>query len=168
MSRAFWIALLLSLSGISLRAQSIIEQKGSCFSPGCTDIPVTSDAPIFPKRPWNGKWEIEDYKRSTEASVSCAIVKYVTESKPQVDLLCPGPQIYAPLRVHLALTWADAKDVPASMKNLELDTNASVRFKSKPGSPMAELTLRDGGRQPQKEWVTFNRINVSLVLERAK
>ncbi len=168
MTRALWIASLFSLVTFAAHAQNIVDQKGSCFAPGCADIPVTSNAPVFPTKPTHGKWDIENYKRSTDASVSCVIVKYVTESKPEVDLLCPGPQIYAPLRVHLALTWAEAKDVPAAMQKLQLDTNAAVRFKSKPGSPMAELTLRNGNAAARKEWISFNKISVALVLEAQK
>ncbi|HYX54076.1 MAG TPA: hypothetical protein VE783_11545 [Candidatus Limnocylindrales bacterium] len=166
-SRALWISSLFALCIVTAQAQVIVEQKASCFSPACTDVPVTSNAPIFPSKPTNGKWEVEDYKRSKDASISCAIVKYQADNKPQVHLLCPGPEIYAPLRVYLALTWNEAKDVPSSLKNLQVDTNAAVRFKSRPGNPMAELTLRDAARS-QKEWVSFNKINVSLVLEKAK
>lgn len=168
MSRAFWITSLFCLVALAAHSQTIVDRKGSCFAPACSDIPVTSDAPVFPTKPTNGKWEVENYKRSSDASVSCMVVKYVAESKPQVDLLCPGPQVYAPLRVHLSLTWAEAKDVPTAMKNQQVDTNAAVRFKSKPGSPMAELTLRNGDARPQKEWISFNRINVALVLEAQK
>ncbi len=123
--------------------------------------PATS----LPAQPSNGKWEVEEFK-PTDSSVSCSVVQYdVSQPKPILHLLCPGPQIFAPLRVHLALTWKEVAEVPATMRSMLVDLNSMVKFKSKPGDSKVELTLH----KPQetgslKEWVSFTRVNVGLVL----
>lgn len=118
-------------------------------------------------RPTNRKWEIEDFK-PVDSSISCAVVKYdLDELMPILHLLCPGPQVFAPLRVHLTLTWKAPSEVPESMQNMLVDaaSNSMVRFKSKPGESRVELTLHDAEEtQSLKEWVKFTKVNVGLVV----
>lgn len=122
-------------------------------------------SPSLPTEPAKGKWEVEDFK-PTDASISCSVVQYDTsQPKPILHLLCPGPQIFAPLRVHLALTWKEATEVPVMMKNMLVDLNSLVKFKSKPGDSKAELTLHNPqDTESLKRWVSFTRVNVGLVL----
>lgn len=122
-------------------------------------------SPSLPRHALNGKWEVEEFK-PTDASVTCSVVQYDTsQPKPILHLLCPGPQIFAPLRVHLALTWKEVAEVPSAMRNMLVDLNSLVKFKSKPGNSKAELTLHNPqDTESLKEWVSFTRINVGLVL----
>jgi len=98
--------------------------------------------------------------------VSCAVVKYdSTLALPTLHLLCPGPEIFAPLRVHLALTWKNVSEIPLVMKSMLVDMSRSVKFKSKPGDSRAELTLQNSQRtQSMKQWISFSDVNVGLVL----
>jgi hypothetical protein len=80
-------------------------------------------------------------------------------------LLCPGPQIFAPLRVHLTLSFADAKEIPKDMHEMLVDFNRAVRFKSKAGDSQAELTLHaKQDTQTETKWVRFTKVNVGIVL----
>ena len=79
-----------------------------------------------------------------------------TQSLPILHLLCPGPQIFAPLRVHLTLSFADAKEIPKDMHNMLVDFNRAVRFKSKAGDSQAELTLHaKQDTQSETKWAKF-------------
>lgn len=97
-------------------------------------------------------------------------MKYdVTSSLPILHLLCPGPQIFAPLRVHLTLTFADMKEIPKDLRNMLVDFNRAVKFKSKGGDSQAELTLHAReDNQTQTKWVKFTKVNVGIVLPENK
>jgi hypothetical protein len=161
-------ALFLAVSAFCQSSDKQYNAQATQACPGgqCATANNFAAATSLPSVPVKGKWEVEDFKPS-DAAVSCAVVKYdSTAARPTLHLLCPGPDIFAPLRVHLALTWKYASQIPATMKNMLVDMSRSVRFKSKPGSSKAELTLR----KPQdthstKEWVTFTDVNVGLVLQ---
>ena len=135
-----------------------------CPSGNCTDHSA-AQAPIFPSYPVPGKWEVADFK-STNSSVSCAIIKYdLTTRLPILHLLCPGPQIFAPLRVHLTLSFADVKEIPKDMHDMLVDFNRAVRFKSRAGESQAELTLHaKQDTQTETKWVKFTKVNVGIVL----
>jgi hypothetical protein len=161
--RAPWLASFLLLAIFSGLAQKVSKQQSPCVTPNCMQD-LHGPSATYP----DNRQETLDYNAGKDAAIPCAVAGYVSDGKPQVHLLCPGPQIFAPLHVLLVLSWLDAKDVPASMKSSQLDMKAAVRFKSKPGKSMAELTLRDGDARPQKEWISFNKVSVSLVMEPAK
>jgi hypothetical protein len=124
-----------------------------------------ADAGSLPSIRVHGKWEVEDFKPSDD-SISCAVVKYdSTLALPILHLLCPGPDIFAPLRVHLTLTWKDVSEMPFVMKSMLVDPSKSVKFKSKAGDSRAELTLHDPQQtHSTKQWVSFTAVNVGLVL----
>jgi hypothetical protein len=133
-------------------------------NPACQPGTCTASASL-PSVSVRGKWEVEDFKASND-SVSCAVVKYdSTQALPTLHLLCPGPDTFAPLRVHLALTWKSIAEIPPVMKGMLVDLTRSVKFKSKPGEARAELTLHDSQRnQSIKQWISFSDVNVGLVL----
>jgi hypothetical protein len=160
---------LICLLAIPLSAQNLTPgpKVTSCSNGFCPEI----DAPVthFPSHPVPGKWEVQDFK-STNSSISCSVMKYdFTTSMPILHLLCPGPQIFAPLRVHLTLTFADIKEIPKEMLGMLVDFNRAVRFKSKAGETQAELTLRaKEDTQTQTKWVKFTKVNVGIVLPQDK
>lgn len=164
---AFSSALFLALpaycqSGVN---QETSQTKQSCPDSNCLNTNNFAAATSLPSVPVKGKWKTEDFKAS-DASVSCAVVKYdSTDTRPTLHLLCPGPDIFAPLRVHLALTWKHVSEIPSIMKNMLVVMSKSVKFKSKPGKSKAELTLRDQeDNHSTTEWVTFTDVNVGLVV----
>ncbi len=156
------LLVLFSTAHAQVKAAPIQEP---CNSGNCTNFTSPDRGPAFSPQPSNGKWDSLDFK-PVDASVSCSVVKYdLSAVKPVLHLLCPGPQIYAPLRVHLALSWAEPDQIPLNMKNMLVDANSPARFKSTPGDARAELTLHAAQQtQSQKEWVKFTKVNVSLVL----
>lgn len=139
----------------------------SCPNGSCTE--KTTPVPVFPSHPAPGQWEVQDFKTSN-SSISCSVMKYdVTSSLPILHLLCPGPQIFAPLRVHLTLTFADMKEIPKDLHNMLVDFNRAVKFKSKGGDSQAELTLHAReDTQAQTKWVKFTKVNVGIVLPENK
>jgi len=142
-----------------------LNNQAVCQSGNCTADGDTTAVASLPSVPTRGKWVVEDFKPSDD-SVSCAVVKYdSTLALPTLHLLCPGPEIFAPLRVHLALTWKNVSEIPLVMKSMLVDMSRSVKFKSKPGDSRAELTLQNSQRtQSMKQWISFSDVNVGLVL----
>jgi hypothetical protein len=129
--------------------------------------PMTGDgAPVLHTRNDASRFQIDDFKPS-DASIICSVVKYEwNDVMPIVHLLCPGPQVFAPLRVHLTLSWKNESEVPEAIKTMrvETDRNSAVQFKSQPGESRVELTLCDAEEtQTLKEWVKFTNVKVGLV-----
>ena len=133
----------------------------------CSNFHTADRYPSLVTRPPNGNWQIEDFK-PIDAAITCSVVKYeMDELMPVLHLLCPGPQVFAPLRVHLTLTWKSPGEVPQGMQYMLVDraSNSTVKFKSKPGESRVELTLHDANdTKSLKEWVKFTKINVGLVV----
>jgi hypothetical protein len=133
----------------------------------CTNFNPADRYPTLSTRPQSGTWQIEDFK-PIDASITCSVVKYdVDDLMPVLHLLCPGPQVFAPLRVHLTLTWKSATEVPEEIKRMLVDrsSNSLVKFKSRPGESKVELTLHDAAdTQSLKEWVRFTKVQVGLVV----
>lgn len=160
----------LTLSAILSLTVPVIGQVSGKQMVDHTNQPVCQPgtctaAASLPSVPTHGKWEVQDFKQTND-SISCAVVKYdPTLALPTLHLLCPGPDIFAPLRVHLALTWRDVSEVPSAMKSMLVDTSRSVKFKSKPGDSRAELTFHNFQRtQSRTQWISFTAVNVGLVL----
>jgi hypothetical protein len=139
--------------------------QAPCGPGACGTGKTLASAPSLPSNPVTGKWQTEDFKPS-DASVSCAVVKYdSTVSRPVLHLLCPGPDVFAPLRVHLSLTWKNENEMPPIMRSMPIEISRSVNFKSRPGISRVELRFQDPqARRLIKEWVTFTEVNVGLVL----
>jgi hypothetical protein len=148
-----------------------VANSGSSNCPGAScrntgNVAAATAPTSLPSRPVPGKWEVEDFKAS-DASVTCSVVKYdSTVPLPTLHLLCPGRQVFAPLRVHLSLSWKDIAQIPAAMHGMLVDINSVVKFKStKAGNPTAELTLQDpNAARSSRQWITFTQVNVGLVL----
>ncbi len=157
-------SLLVFTLALHAQVQSSTSRE-QCPAGNCTNFTAPDRGPVFPSHPSNGKWEMLDFKPG-DASVSCSVVKYdVTTVNPVLHLLCPGPQIYAPLRVHLALSWTGPGEIPQEMKYMLVDPNSQAKFKSTPGDARAELMLHAPQQsRTQKEWIRFTKVNVSLVL----
>jgi hypothetical protein len=157
------------LLAIPLSAQNLTPgpKISTCANGSCTDADVP--VPNYPSHPVPGKWEAQDFKNSN-SSISCSVMKYdFTTSMPILHLLCPGPQIFAPLRVHLTLSFSDIKEIPREMMSMLVDFNRAVRFKSKPGESQAELTLHaKADTQTLTKWVKFTKVNVGIVLPQDK
>jgi hypothetical protein len=154
------------LLAFPLSAQQLNSGDNGQKCPGgnCTNYGV-ANAATFPSHPVPGKWQVEDFK-STDSSVTCSIMKYdSTTNLPILHLLCPGPEIFAPLRVHLTLSFASVKEIPRDMHDMLVDFNRAVRFKSKSGDSQAELTLHaKEDTQTQTKWVKFTKVNVGIVV----
>jgi hypothetical protein len=132
----------------------------------CNSSIAATDTPALRTRSDASEWKIEDFKPS-DASISCSVVKYEWDDvMPILHLLCPGPQVFAPLRVHLTLTWKNESEVPQSIKTMRVESerNSLVQFKSQIGESRVELTLCDAeATQTLKEWVKFTKVKVGLV-----
>ena len=165
---AFSSALFLALPAFCQTGanQANTQTAQACAGGLCANTSNFAAGASLPSAPVKGKWQTEDFKPS-DASISCAVVKYdSTVTRPTLHLLCPGPDIFAPLRVHLALTWKHVSEVPSIMKRMLVDMSRSVKFKSKPGNSRAELTLHDPqDAHSTRAWITFTDVNVGLVLQ---
>lgn len=159
------------LSSASLIAQTNPNASDPSSQPGCTSAECKTQGQLasaasLPSIPSKGKWQVEDF-RTTDASISCSVAKYDSAAaRPVLHLICPERQVFAPLRVHLTLSWKDVAQIPLSMRSMLVDTNRAVRFKSHGiGDSSAELTLQaPNASRPVKQWIKFTDVNVGLVL----
>lgn len=159
------------LSSASLIAQNIpassnTKSQSGCASAECKTQDQLALAGSLPSTPSKGKWQVQDFK-TTDASISCSVAIYdYTPVRPVLHLICPERSVFAPLRVHLTLSWKDAAQVPLSMRSMLVDTNSAVRFKSRGiGDSSAELTLQaPNASHPIKQWIKFTAVTVGLVL----
>jgi hypothetical protein len=88
---------------------------------------------------------------------------------PILHLLCPGPEIFAPLRVHLTLSFADVKEIPQDLHNMLVDLSHAAKFRAKHGESQAELSLHaKEDPQVQTKWVKFTKVNIGIVLPEEK
>jgi hypothetical protein len=163
--RSVCIAVLFVCSLIVCAQSRPAQSAGQCPANACNNLTDLDTVPIYPTVPSNGKWETLDFKHD-DAAVPCTVVKYeLAESRPIVHLLCPDPRIYAPLRVHLSLSFTDLKEVPQIMKQMLVDVDSPVKFKSARGDARVQLSLHSAAQtSSQKEWVKFTKVNVALVL----
>jgi hypothetical protein len=159
------------LSSASLIAQTNpnsrhAKSQSGCNSAECKTQEQLASTGSLPSIPSKGKWQVEDF-RTTDASVSCSVAKYdSTAARPILHLICPERDVFAPLRVHLTLSWKDVAQIPLSMRSMLVDTNRAVRFKSRGiGDSSAEITLQDpNAPRSIKQWIKFTDVNVGLVL----
>ena len=160
---------LATFAQVSDKAANSDQMPSNCPGGSCRNVNNVAAATApnsLPSTRVQGKWEVLDFK-ATDASVSCSVVKYdATVPLPILHLLCPGKDVYAPLRVHLTLSWKDVAQIPAEMRNMVVDMNSVVKFKSsKEGDSKAELTLQDPHvARLSRQWITFTQVNVGLVL----
>jgi hypothetical protein len=163
------LSTLLILFPASFGLAQIIDEhepaKPGCTSGNCSNGSQVASAPSAPSVAGNRKWEVLDFKSSDDAFVSCAVMKYdSTVTRPILHLLCPGPDIFAPLRVHLTLSWKDGDEIPSVMRSMQVDKSRSVKFKSRPGRSRVELTLQDPlAARSTRQWITFTEVVVGLV-----
>ena len=162
--------LFMLLSSAFLVAQNtrdgVPKLKTTCTSVECKAQEDLAAANTPPPAPSNPKWKLEDF-RVSDATVNCSVVKYEsTQVRPVLHLICPEQQVFAPLRVHLMLSWRDLTEIPQAMRSMLVDTSRVVRFKSpNPGISSVELTFQDpNDSRHVKQWITFNDVNVGLVL----
>jgi hypothetical protein len=167
--RSVCIAVLFVCPLVACAQSRPAQSAGQCPANACNNLTDPDTVPIYPTVPSNGKWETLDFKHD-DAAVPCTVVKYeLAESRPIVHLLCPDPRIYAPLRVHLSLSFTDLKEVPQIMKQMLVDVDSPVKFKSARGDARVQLSMHSAAQtSSQKEWVKFTKVNVALVLPAEK
>lgn len=171
MATTFALLICASFAAVAQETTNIGQYNTGAAQPSCPAAGCTSNSnnsaggSSLPSVSVNGKWEVQDFKAS-DSSVSCAVIKFDSAlAMPILHLLCPGPEVFAPLRVHLMLTWKNAFEIPNDVRRMLVDTSRSVKFKSKPGDSQAELTFHDPqATNSKKEWITFTEVNVGLVL----
>jgi hypothetical protein len=164
--RTVCLASLFIVTALFARAQVKNTQNSeSCKGRKCAKFAASDRGPDFPANSSLSNVDPLSYKQG-DGPVSCAVVKYdVSGQSPVLHLLCPEPQVYAPLRVHLALSWTEPGEIPQIIKNMAVDPNSLALFRSVPGNTRAELWMHSvQDAQSRKEWVKFTTCKVSLVL----
>jgi hypothetical protein len=164
--RTVCIASLFLTTALVARAQVTSTQgQEPCRGRKCSKFLSTDHGSGVPAKYSNSKTESWDFKPG-EGPVSCAVVNYdVSSENPVLHLLCPEPQVYAPLRVHLALSWTEPGEIPKNIKNMVVDANSLAQFRSTPGNARVEVWVHAAQQtQSRKESVKFTKCKISLVL----
>jgi len=104
----------------------------------------------------------------SDTSISCSVVRYdKKDAKPVLHLLCPEEQVFAPLRVHLKLSWNDIKEIPSNLEHMLVDIGGLAQFKSKMGNTEVKLRLREQADSHSfTKWIKFTMVTVGLVKQK--
>ena len=131
-----------------------------------TSSPLVSPPPDSPDLHSQSE-KVPEFKPS-DSSISCSVVRYDrNEARPVLHLLCPEEQVFAPLRVHLSLSWNDIQEIPSNLKHMLVDIGGLAQFKSKMGDTEVKLRLREkSGAQSLTRWIKFTMVTVGLVKQK--
>ncbi len=100
--------------------------------------------------------------------VDCSIQEWNTRSRePQITLLCPPVNVFAPIRVYLKLSWLKPEDVPEDVGRIVALPNTSTRIRTNKKAVSVRLNVagEPAKGQPAK-WVDFTGVvDVALITD---
>jgi hypothetical protein len=129
-------------------------------------LPLVSPSPDSPDQ--HSQSETSAGFKPSDSSISCSVVRYdKSEAKPVLHLLCPEEQVFAPLRVHLSLSWNDMREIPSHFEHMLVDIGSLAQLKSKLGDTEVKLRLRENSSaHPLTRWIRFTMVTVGLVKQK--
>lgn len=98
-------------------------------------------------------------KGRSPSDIKCSIVEWNNSSpKPALTVVCPPPEIFAPLRVILKFSWVDSKDVPREAAKVVAEPRNATRIQLGKGNVRAFLKVSDHSDTTKEKWVVFNSL----------
>jgi hypothetical protein len=154
-----------SFSRPSALALSLIGAGLLAAPPGVTQR--GSYPPSTPRMtPMNSR-EVSKQSREQEVLV-CAIEDWRHDGrKPILTLVCPPDEIFAPLRVLITLSWAEPRDIPRNLNDIEIRPRLPVKLTSTGRGLGVRLPIFPAGeKRPHEDWLWFTEIqHVRLLRE---
>ena len=102
--------------------------------------------------------------------IKCSVVAWDSSSrsrKPVLTLLCPAEEVFAPLHVHIKLSWEKAEDVPTVLVRSLVPLKTLVRVRTTAEAAFVRLSiLEDLNSKPREEWFSFTAaLDIALVID---
>jgi hypothetical protein len=94
------------------------------------------------------------------SEIRCSIIEWENNApKPLLTVVCPPPQVFAPLRVFLKFSWLDTKDVPKEAAKVVAEPRTETKIMLGKGDIKVFLKISKGGDDTGKEkWMAFNAL----------
>lgn len=102
--------------------------------------------------------------RARNLDIPCAVLDWDTEAPtPKLTLLCPPSEVFAPLRVHLKLSWDKSEHVPEDCSQILAPPKTHTKVRADRGALFVWLKIQ-GKEKSKARWVVFNHI-VGIALQ---
>ncbi len=100
------------------------------------------------------------------SDIKCSIVEWVdTPPKPELTVVCPPPEIFAPLRVFLKFSWVDSKDVPKDVAKVVAKPRAETKIQLGKANIKVFLKMsKDADDSGKEKWVAFNALQAFAIV----
>jgi hypothetical protein len=100
------------------------------------------------------------------SEIKCSIVEWVDSSpKPELTVVCPPPEIFAPLRVFLKFSWVDSKDVPKDVARVVAKPRAETKIQLGNANIKVFLKIsKDADDSGKEKWVAFNALQAFAIV----
>ena len=78
---------------------------------------------------------------------------------PTLAVICPPQNVFAPLHVHLKLSWLKPEDVPLSARGIGAPEKTLIKIRTNKSIAWVWLEVRERqGAIPHRTWVAFNGV----------
>ncbi|HMD86023.1 MAG TPA: hypothetical protein VKO18_15120 [Terriglobia bacterium] len=100
------------------------------------------------------------------SEIKCSIVEWVdSPPKPELTVVCPPPEIFAPLRVFLKFSWVDSKDVPKDAAKVVAKPRAETKIQLGKANIKVFLKIsKDADDSAKEKWVAFNALQAFAIV----
>jgi hypothetical protein len=100
------------------------------------------------------------------SEIKCSIVEWADNPpKPELTVVCPPPEIFAPLRVFLKFSWVDAKDVPKDAAKVVAKPRAETKIQLGKANIKVFLKFaKDADDSAKEKWVAFNALQAFAIV----
>lgn len=92
--------------------------------------------------------------------VSCSVVEWsAASSKPALTVLCPPPEVFAPLHVYLKVSWLKAEDIPAYAGAIHAPAKTLTKLRTNKSAVWLWLSVQEKHDAPLRgKWVAFTGV----------
>jgi hypothetical protein len=98
--------------------------------------------------------------------VTCSVVEWDgASSKPALTVLCPPPEVFAPLHVYLKLSWLKPEEVPAHAGTIHAPAKTLTKLRTNKSAVWVWLAVEEKHDAPVRgKWVAFTGlVDVALL-----
>ncbi len=157
---------------------AIVYLFGLGYAAGFVAGPALGQTGARPGAPWNPRSPSEQMRQQArfakaertipptpeppkkKGEIDCTVEEWTpSDTSPVLGLVCPPPQVFSPLRVHLKVSWLKVGDIPKVLHRIVAEPHMPVRIR--PTSSTLRVLLRvskhpeDAGKE---EWIGFNSV----------
>ncbi len=97
---------------------------------------------------------------SDKPDVSCSVVEWnAAPAKPELTVLCPSEEVFAPLHVYLKISWLKPEDVPPYARTIQAPAKTPTKLRTNKTAVWLWLGVQEKpGAAPHRRWVAFTGV----------